>query len=551
MGKLELDLRLFIWLFIFILFFYYFSFPLKTNQEPAVHTVYSAELGGIKKMVNIQDYGAVGDGKTNDYEAFKRASEAAGPDGILYFPKTINNAYYFNNGLTGKDARIKAEGKPYFLFESEDVTLNYYYDPDLKYLKTLNSFNLKWGKTVKRIDNNAVSAKIGQSSGEDFRGIQTLQKLNMVSDVTLMNFNGTSYKQVSGYYDSANDLIKFVGSSSGYNLAMTNLAIGEYTEFLFVRDDTVPDAGHYDIAVATDNNSYIVELNSIYNVLSIAKWNNGKYNLVNKVSIPSIYQLNKQSSAIYGIKNVDGANLEIYINGYKATTLVLDNEKLNNVGFGHNSSQNGHIEIKNGLRILNYNSYESDKIPTVIKTKYFAFGDSITYGAYSTKDYPTMVSDILYYKTGTRSLEVYNYGVSGDTSQHTITRVQKALPSIDSNSVVTIQIGTNDVQTGVPVEQYIKNVSTIIDTLRVKTTKIVIASFPLYNSTQPNYNKIALYNSELKQLALEKNITFVDNYSQFGYNLDKLPDNIHPDEDGLMLLAKSFANAIYELLSVR
>lgn len=511
------------------------------------HLAEKAAQQSVKDIVqvNIRDYGAVGDGVTNDYQSFVDACNVAGEFGVVYFPETTNNIYYMSNGLSGTDGRIKMQGRPYLKFAKPTIKLKYYYDPDLKYLKTLTPFLLEWNGKTKVIDTIDLQKKTVKTGALSKNPSQVLSKLNFTTDVIPQNFiYGTTFNNITGLLNLTADSMKFDKEASGTNLIMRALSQGKYMECLLEKDATIPTGGFYAMCVKSNLYAYIYTMDALNYSYTLNRYllSDGSVTVIKSNVLPNQYQLKENRAMLYGVKNVDNLTFEIYINGYLIDTLIITGETYDKVGIGHARHLNDLVTISYGLEITNYNN------PKYTSPKLFSFGDSITFGAYSYKDYPTLIADILFREKGIRDIRVDNRGVSGDKSIECLTRVNTALPDIATNSIVTVQIGTNDCIGGIDIETYITNMASIIDTIRTKTQKLIIASFPVYDTTIANYAKIGLYNARLKQLCISKSVKFVDNMGNFGYNLDLYNDGIHPTEEGLLILAKSFADAIVEIV---
>ena len=79
----------------------------------------------LKESVSVKDFGAVGDGVTNDYAAFV-AAYAALPDtgGTIYFPATTSNRWYFSQGIViNKPIRIIGQGPSSSLYATNTGTV--------------------------------------------------------------------------------------------------------------------------------------------------------------------------------------------------------------------------------------------------------------------------------------------------------------------------------------------------------------------------------------------------------------------------------------------
>lgn len=489
--------------------------------------------------INIKNYGAKGDG-SNDYDAWVAACVAAGVNGIVYFPKTTANTYW----LGKPTGQLSFANTPYILTETPDCKIIANYASDIKNIKALSPFKLNNGSSyIKNIDPIDLQKKIGKVATLVKNPSQVLTKLNFTTDVTPQNFTGTAFNNITGLAVLTADSMKFDLQASGTNLLMRALAQGKYMEAFFEKDAAVPSGGFNAMCIKSDLYAYLCQFSATDYSYTVTRYTliGGATSIVKSFLLPEQYKLKEGRCVIYGIKNKDNKTFELFVNGYCIDAITLSGETYDKVGIGHSRHLNNQVTISYGLEITNYNN------PNYRGLKLWSFGDSITYGAYSFKDYPTMIADILYREKGIKELTVNNLAHSGDTSAVCLDVVNANKNSIGNTDIVTVQIGTNDCQGDIDVNTYITNVTSIIDAITPKTSRLVVASFPVYSTLQPNYGKIALYNARLKQLCISKGVKFVDNMSAFGYNEDLYNDGIHPKEEGMLILAKSFADAIAEM----
>lgn len=522
----------------------------ESEQDLVTHEAGNTQKFLQLKRVNIMDYGAVGDGVTNDYQAFIDACAASGSNGIIFFPETTTSVYYMSNGQIGTAGRISMVGRPYFDFANPEITLLYNYDPNLKYVKNINPFKISYGGITRDVFDSVYYKQYYKALNLAKQPSQTLTKIDFTSDVTPQNFNGTIFANITGLAALTASSMEFDKEASGTNLLMHTLASGKTLEMLFEKDGSAPSGGFYAICIETDIHAYLIEFNALtpwdFDVIKHLKGVGTTVNIDVDLTLPTQYQLKNSTSVLYSVKNVDDIRFEFYVNGYLAYRLTLGDygaETYSKVGMGHARHLNNMVTISYGLEITNYNNPKYDDYT------YFAFGDSITFGAYSFVDYPSIVSDMLFREWQIKTVAPTNLGVSGDSSSGCLVVVNANLASITDTSIVSVMIGTNDCIGAVNIETYIANVSDIIDAILTKTSLLVIASFPVYATTIANYANIALYNSRLKQLCIDKGVKFVDNMASFGHNEDLYHDGIHPQAGGQLILAKGFADAIYEMVN--
>lgn len=156
---------------------------------------------------------------------------------------------------------------------------------------------------------------------------------------------------------------------------------------------------------------------------------------------------------------------------------------------------------------------------TVDKVRYVAIGDSLTagVGATSSEDsFPHKLGEAIA-RSG-RSVELMNLGVPAASTQNLIdSQLQKAV-SADPD-LVTVLIGTNDMQNLVSRKTFESNVERIADQLKSKTrARIILINLPYLGTddliTWP-FNwiyrfRITEFNNILKKIAESKGLSFID-----------------------------------------
>ena len=168
------------------------------------------------------------------------------------------------------------------------------------------------------------------------------------------------------------------------------------------------------------------------------------------------------------------------------------------------------------------------KSEPIVKEKIIFLGNSITeFG-----DWQKFLNDST----------VINRGIAGDNTFGVLARLEDVINREPSK--LFIKIGINDISQNIPAEIIVKNISTIIRNVKVKSpmTKIYIHSILPTNdnvkSEYPDaYNKndiVNMVNTQLKTLSKKYNITYIDINKIFRDKYGKL-DIKYADSDGLHL----------------
>ena len=147
--------------------------------------------------------------------------------------------------------------------------------------------------------------------------------------------------------------------------------------------------------------------------------------------------------------------------------------------------------------------------------------------------------------------KIKNRGINGDVSVGILNRV-KSITDLHPSKIF-VEMGINDLGTGVSRESILKNYNSLIDFIQseCKSTKIYIQStFPVENGGRryPNFcnervnAEVVKLNTSLEDLAIEKKITFINVYPHLELNGQLNPmysvDGIHLNGAGYLLWAE-------------
>lgn len=193
------------------------------------------------------------------------------------------------------------------------------------------------------------------------------------------------------------------------------------------------------------------------------------------------------------------------------------------------------------------------------------FGDSITYGAWDAHGgWADRLKEKLHqsaidqHANPSKTFQLYNMGISGDTSTGLIARMEPEIVARKSATrpyVILISIGTNDTKgTGsvenieTPAETYEKNIRSLVNIAKKYTTKIIVVGLPPLPEDQVvflgmyyNRNKINAYNQLCKKVCEDENVEFIDSFSLYLESGDVVSlyseDKLHPSSKGHKILA--------------
>ncbi len=153
---------------------------------------------------------------------------------------------------------------------------------------------------------------------------------------------------------------------------------------------------------------------------------------------------------------------------------------------------------------------------------------------------------------------VYNRGISGDTSDRLLERMDKNALNINPD-IVYILVGTNDIAKGREHSAIISNINNIIDKCKDKgVSKIIVSGlYPVNKSINSSMvgkrtnNEIIELNNKIKSATTQKNVLFSDLTavladSDGNFNKDYTYDGLHPNAKGYLEITKTLMPLIFD-----
>ena len=173
------------------------------------------------------------------------------------------------------------------------------------------------------------------------------------------------------------------------------------------------------------------------------------------------------------------------------------------------------------------------------------FGDSITAGYAVRRGFPSFWLESLRQRFPDSKIEMINSGISGDTSQDGLSRLDWAVLSYEPD-LVTINFGINDCVLGLSLEEFEMNLVEMVRRIRAGPDSeiLLLSSQPL--ESPPYDQRVLDYYQTVERVAKEMNVGFVDVYGAWmkrvraGTPLSSLilPGLDHPNEAGYRIIAE-------------
>lgn len=166
-----------------------------------------------------------------------------------------------------------------------------------------------------------------------------------------------------------------------------------------------------------------------------------------------------------------------------------------------------------------------------------AFGDSLTagFGAGEGEDWPSRVS-------AATNIEVVNAGVSGDTTESALQRLEDDVLARDPR-IVIVGLGGNDYLRGIPIASTEAALRQIVRAIQEKGAMVVLLGFR-FPSLNANYE--AMY----ERVAEEEGCLLIEGTLKGILTDPKLKsDQIHPNAAGYALMAERIAGPLRKLVA--
>ena len=184
----------------------------------------------------------------------------------------------------------------------------------------------------------------------------------------------------------------------------------------------------------------------------------------------------------------------------------------------------------------------ADSRPAIV-----AFGDSISagFGLDTGQSFP----DLMQRDLDRRGLKyrVVNMGISGDTTQDGLARMQLAIA--EKPAIVLLELGGNDGLRGVPIAVTQQNLAQMIEAFQTAGARVVLAGMTLPPNYGPAY--IAKFEAVYRNLAAKYKVTLIP-FLLEGVGGDERymqRDGLHPNAEGARKVAALVMKTLDPLLA--
>ena len=181
------------------------------------------------------------------------------------------------------------------------------------------------------------------------------------------------------------------------------------------------------------------------------------------------------------------------------------------------------------------------------KPKIVAFGDSLTagFGLTENESYPYLLQQKV--KADGFDYEVINAGVSGDTTQGGLERIDWVL-EMDNVKVLVLELGANDLLRGIPVARMRSNLDQIIRRAKNRGIKVLLCGMLAPPTMGADYQRD--YTAAFPELANEHKVAFVPFVLENVALKKELnqADGIHPNADGEKIMTENIYRELKKML---
>jgi acyl-CoA thioesterase-1 len=181
------------------------------------------------------------------------------------------------------------------------------------------------------------------------------------------------------------------------------------------------------------------------------------------------------------------------------------------------------------------------------KPKIVAFGDSLTagFGLTENESYPYLLQQKL--RSDGFDHEVVNAGISGDTTQGGLERIDWVL-EMDDVKVLILELGANDLLRGIPVARMRANLDQIIRKAKARGIKVLLCGMLAPPTMGAEYQRD--YTATFPELANEHKVAFVPFVLENVALKKELnqADGIHPNAEGEKIMTENIYRELKKML---
>lgn len=199
--------------------------------------------------------------------------------------------------------------------------------------------------------------------------------------------------------------------------------------------------------------------------------------------------------------------------------------------------------------------------PRISKTRFLAFGDSITFGRCGPKEplpntcppYTARLGELLRARYTQQTFVIATSGIGGERATEGEDRLPGELATYNPE-VLLLMEGTNDMLSN-PLEEdeALESLEDMVNAGINRGIRVFLATLPPILPRGPNdfaVDRVVRFNAEIRDLAARKGISLVEVFGALNADLNRYYtiDDVHPNNNGLRLIGETFYAAIRSTL---
>ena len=517
--------------------------------------------------VNVKDYGAFGNGTSNDYQAIKNAITAAGSSGTVFFP--VGDYFCADAANGGHDTPQFRGAKLHFEAGSTLSVHNISFNRSTEWeVVTPFDLEIRSRSVTVRQDVNVRSAAAteallaGAINSDKYYYKPSVEDFTTWTNATWGNIATATPTNTASAATVSSDTVT-IGvnalSSTQAQVGYRSLtSVGEYLE-MTLSNDTNSASGAVGLLVRCGSSErYYLSTSRAAGRWSWSKYDNGWD--------PSNTVTNALENGSFSHGSTNLPRIGVWVNKSNEFWFCINGKRVGRFSCTNSITDIGYITTVqyDGTETNYYNPYSAIRqdVPLGRRLKIGFVGDSITYGAGVTYRYPEMIKSILEANSGISNVDVsLNVGAPGDTIAQQTSEIQTQNVDFSGCDFVCCLVGTNDSNTSL--SNVKTNIAALIDEIKSRgSTPIMGIPMPTWpqseatyhnysNGASDKYKEIPRFGPAISRVAAEKGVAVVDTFAAIGPQVDAqhlLFDGVHPNELGHAATAKVFASGILKSL---
>lgn len=510
------------------------------------------------RTVDMLTKGAAANGTTDDWAVFTAARTEAGTKGIVHFPakKGATTTTYYLAGVRPDLAGTQITADAGVVLKFDDCS------PNIKTWKMLTPVtieNTAHASTLRKRPGIDLPLAVGLAAAGDQQDV-ALATVDFTSLSTFRTTDTAGAPYTSGSFTGtvATDTVSWSSSfSSGHaGVFVSAPPLGQFYEAC-LEDASTDAASSVGIMVldASNNGFHVLFPNtSVVPVVGGSTTMSGLPSHPHSFpAVPGQYGLPQSSGGVVlGFRRIGTRKVEVYTNGRRLHTFNTGAD-IAKIGWIVSTQQSASKTIARAI------TYGPDYTPpNVGRCVVSVAGDSISYGAWSNLPYADLLPVAFGGLKGGGHIQVrQNLAVSGTNAGQWATpggTYDIAQYDFTPDDYVLVMLGTNDGQALTSVSAYLGYLDYIADTIIADGAVPVFGHFPLWWSQTAtgipgapgvvNSGRAARLRQAVAHFCAANGYPLALAHGLTGGAWDWMADNIHPNDLGSAVIARSFAEAI-------